>query len=69
MGLNKLTMKYRKEGKGYVIQCPELGTTTQGNTLEEAKKNLKEAVSLQLECMRDFAFSKEKMKKEAIKVK
>ena len=34
---------------GYVAQNPETGTTTQGNTLEEALENLKEATALYLE--------------------
>jgi len=34
---------------GYVAQNPETGTTTQGDTLEEALENLKEATALYLE--------------------
>jgi len=34
----------------YVALCPELDIASQGNTIEEAKDNLKEAVSLFLEC-------------------
>ena len=34
---------------GYVAQNPETGTTTQGDTLEEALANLKEATELYLE--------------------
>ncbi len=41
-----------KEGKWFVARSLELGVTTQGKTIEEeAKKNLKEAVSLYLEDM------------------
>lgn len=60
----KLSMKYWKEGGGYVIKCPELGVTTQGGTLARAKANLREAVSLHLETMRDFAFRPKKIKEE-----
>ena len=34
---------------GYVAQNPETGTTTQGDSLEEALENLKEATALYLE--------------------
>jgi predicted RNase H-like HicB family nuclease len=34
---------------GYIAFNPETGTTTQGETLEEALKNLKEATKLYLE--------------------
>jgi len=36
-------------GGGYVAQNPETGTTTQGDTLEEALANLREATELFLE--------------------
>ncbi|MCL0048201.1 type II toxin-antitoxin system HicB family antitoxin [Dehalococcoidia bacterium] len=33
----------------YVAQCPEVGTVSQGDTIEEALANLKEATELYLE--------------------
>lgn len=45
----KLTTTYHLEGKYYVAYCAELGVTSQGETLEEAEKNLKEAIELYLE--------------------
>ena len=48
-------MKYRlsaiivKEADWYVARCPELGVTSQGSSLEDAKTNLKEAVELYIE--------------------
>lgn len=33
----------------YVAQCPEIGTVSQGATVEEALANLKEATELYLE--------------------
>ena len=39
-----------KEGDGYVALCPELDVASQGNSVEEATANLKEAVELFLEC-------------------
>ncbi len=38
-----------KEEDMYVAQCPEVGTIDQGETLEEAVSNLKEATRLYLE--------------------
>lgn len=38
---------------GYVAELP--GANTQGDTLEEARKNLKEAVELLLDCYREEA--------------
>jgi predicted RNase H-like HicB family nuclease len=38
-----------KEDDMYVAQCPEVGTASQGYTLEEAVANLREATELYLE--------------------
>jgi predicted RNase H-like HicB family nuclease len=38
-----------KEGDIYVAECPEVGTVSQGYTIEEAIANLKEATELYLE--------------------
>jgi predicted RNase H-like HicB family nuclease len=38
-----------KEGNLYVADCPEVGTASQGETIEEAIANLKEATELYLE--------------------
>lgn len=40
-----------KEGKWFVARSTELGVVSQGKTIEEAKKNLQEAVELYLEDM------------------
>ena len=42
----KLTAIIEKEGDGYVSLCPELDIASQGNTVEEARKNLEEALIL-----------------------
>ena len=48
-----MTYKFKtilnKEGKWYVARCVELGVVSQGKTIEEAQKNLKEAVELYIE--------------------
>jgi predicted RNase H-like HicB family nuclease len=38
-----------KEGELYVAECPEVGTVSQGKTVEEAMTNLQEATELYLE--------------------
>ena len=38
-----------REGDIYVAECPEVGTVSQGMTVEEALANLKEATELYLE--------------------
>jgi predicted RNase H-like HicB family nuclease len=38
-----------KEDGLYVADCPEVGTVSQGKTIEEAVANLKEATELYLE--------------------
>jgi len=38
-----------REGSFYVAYCPELDVTSQGKSLEEAKKNLQEAIELYIE--------------------
>jgi predicted RNase H-like HicB family nuclease len=51
-----LTAVFMKVPEGYVAFIEELpGANTQGDTLEEARENLKEAVSLVLEANRAVA--------------
>lgn len=45
----KFTTVIKKEGKWYVARCIELGVVSQGKIIENAQKNLKEAVELYLE--------------------
>ncbi|OPX76344.1 MAG: hypothetical protein A4E44_00705 [Methanosaeta sp. PtaB.Bin018] len=44
-----LTAVIHKEEDMYVADCPEIGTASQGRTIEEAVANLKEATELYLE--------------------
>jgi len=46
----KLTAIIEREEKGFVSLCPELDIASQGNTIEEAKENLQEALELFFEC-------------------
>ena len=43
------TAVLHREGELYVAECPEVGTVSQGYTIEEAVVNLKEATELYLE--------------------
>jgi len=45
-----LTAVIHKEPGGFVSLCPELDIASQGDSIEEAKANLKEAVELFYEC-------------------
>jgi len=49
MVLQTYTAVLHKEGDLYVADCPEVGTASQGATIEEAIANLKEATELYLE--------------------
>ncbi len=40
----KLTAVFEREGDGFVALCPELDIGSQGDSLEEARANLQEAV-------------------------
>jgi predicted RNase H-like HicB family nuclease len=42
----KLTAIIEKENDGYVSLCPELDIASQGDTIEHARDNLKEALEL-----------------------
>lgn len=44
-----LTAVLHKEEDMYVAECPEVGTVSQGYSIEEALANLKEATELYLE--------------------
>ncbi|PIZ88968.1 MAG: hypothetical protein COX90_01865 [Candidatus Nealsonbacteria bacterium CG_4_10_14_0_2_um_filter_38_17] len=58
----KFTTIINQEGKWYVAYCLELGVVSQGRTIEEAQKNLKEAVGLYLE---DYPKNKRNLSKRA----
>jgi predicted RNase H-like HicB family nuclease len=47
--MNTFTAILQKEEDMYVAKCPEVGTVSQGNSIEEAITNLKEATELYLE--------------------
>ncbi len=49
MQLQKFTAVIEREGDGYVSLCPEFDIASQGDSVEEAKANLTEAIELFLE--------------------
>jgi len=42
----RLTAIIEREGDGYVSLCPELDIASQGRSVEEARDNLQEALTL-----------------------
>lgn len=46
----RLTAIIQREGDGFVALCPELDIASQGDTVEVARENLREALELFFEC-------------------
>jgi predicted RNase H-like HicB family nuclease len=46
----RLTAVIYREGDGFVALCPELDVASQGDTIEAARDNLREALELFFEC-------------------
>lgn len=46
---NLFTAIVHKEDELYVAECPEVGTASQGESIEDAEMNLQEATELYLE--------------------
>ncbi len=44
--IQNFTAIIEKENDGFVALCPELDVASQGNTVEEAKSNLQEAIEI-----------------------
>jgi len=54
----KVTEEIWKEGDMYVSYCPELDIASCGKSVEEAKKNLKEVISINfVECQKMGTFN------------
>ena len=49
MAVQTFTAIVHKEDDLYVAKCPEVGTVSQGETIEEAIANVREATELYLE--------------------
>jgi predicted RNase H-like HicB family nuclease len=46
----RLTAIIQREGNGFVALCPELDIASQGDTIETAREDLREALELFFEC-------------------
>lgn len=46
----RLTAIIQREGDGFVALCPEVDVASQGDTIEDARENLREALELFFEC-------------------
>ena len=46
----QFTAVIEREGNGFAALCPELDIASQGDTVDQARSNLREAVELFLEC-------------------
>ena len=42
--VRQFTAVIEREGDGYVVLCPELDIASQGDTIEEARRNIQEAL-------------------------
>lgn len=49
MTTRTFTALVQREGDGWVALCPELDVASQGQTIEDARGNLREAIELFLE--------------------
>jgi predicted RNase H-like HicB family nuclease len=49
----RLTAIIEREGDAFVALCPELDIASQGDSVEQARANLVEAVELWMECASD----------------
>ena len=46
----EFTAVIEREGDGYVALCPEFDVASQGDSIEQARANLQEALELFFEC-------------------
>jgi predicted RNase H-like HicB family nuclease len=63
-----LTYMINKEEKMFFAHCPELDIGSQGETVEEANNNLKDAVILYLNTIEELGTREEIFKKKNIKI-
>ncbi len=49
----RLTALIEREGDGYIALCPELDIASQGDSIEQARDNLREALELFFEVASD----------------
>jgi predicted RNase H-like HicB family nuclease len=54
MSILKISIEFWKEGSLYIARSPELDMVAQGNSLEEARRNLFEVIQIQFEEMKEL---------------
>ena len=64
----RLTNIITKEEKMFFSHCPELDIGSQGETVEEANNNLKDAIILYLNTIKELGTREEIFKKKNIKI-
>jgi len=64
----RLTNIITKEEKMFFAHCPELDIGSQGETVEEAEKKLKDAVLLYLNTIKELGTREEIFRKKNIKI-
>ena len=64
--MQTFTAVIHKEEDMYVAECPEVGTVSQGENIEEAINNLKEATELYLD---EFSLKEERKISEKVQLK
>jgi len=63
-----LTAIFKREEDVWTAECKELGTATFGDTLEEAKESLREAVELHLNTLEDVGEYKRFLDERGIEI-
>jgi predicted RNase H-like HicB family nuclease len=58
-------IREEREG-GYSVVCPEFGVASQGETIDEAKRNIVEAVELYFESAKDLGMLDEVLEEAGI---
>ncbi len=69
MRINFTALVSKEVESGYSISCLDLGVTSQGETIDEAKMNIVEAVELYLESARDMGILEEVLEEVGIDLK
>ncbi len=59
----KIPYIVKKGNGGYVIECIDLNIVTQGNSLEEARKNVREAIVLHLKSANELGMLNKELEK------
>ncbi len=69
-GVHYVTLTYRitKEGKKYSVICEELGTSTCGDSVDEAIKNIRDAIGVHLNSLEQLGERERFFRERGIRV-